>query len=67
LSARIVNKQDRVAASLGEGKTPSFTVCNIRGSRQAFDNLLPLAGVENFTDRNYQEHLDFRSQNGIRV
>jgi outer membrane receptor protein involved in Fe transport len=24
-------------------------------------------GVENFTDRNYQEHLDFRSADGYRM
>jgi iron complex outermembrane receptor protein len=67
LSARIVDNQDRVAQSLAESPTPGFTVWDIRGSWQAFDDLLLVAGVENFTDNNYQEHLDFRSQNGIRV
>ena len=55
------------AASLAESPTPGFTVWDLRGSWQAFDDLLLVAGVENFTDNNYQEHLDFRSQNGIRV
>ncbi len=67
LSARIVDNQDRVASSLAETPTPGFTIWDIRGSWQVFDDLLVVAGVENFTDRNYQEHLDFRSQNGIRV
>ncbi|MEO8499211.1 MAG: TonB-dependent receptor, partial [Planctomycetota bacterium] len=67
LSARIVNQQNRVAASLAETPTPGFTVWDLRGAWQAFDDLLLVAGIENFTDKNYQEHLDFRSQNGIRV
>ena len=67
LSARIVDNQDRVAESLAESRTPGFTVWDIRGSWQAYDDLLIVAGVENFTDNNYQEHLDFRSQNGIQV
>jgi iron complex outermembrane recepter protein len=31
------------------------------------DNLLLVSGVENFTDKNYREHLDFRSANGRQV
>ncbi|MCA9122259.1 MAG: TonB-dependent receptor [Planctomycetaceae bacterium] len=67
LSARMVASQDRVATSLAETPTSGFTVWDLRGSWQAFEDLLIVAGIENFTDKNYQEHLDFRSQNGIRV
>lgn len=29
--------------------------------------MLLIAGIENFTDRQYREHLDFRSPSGIQV
>ena len=67
IAARVVDNQDRVATSLGETPTPGFTVWDVRGFWQPLDDLLLVAGVENFTDLNYQEHLDFRSENGIRV
>lgn len=67
LSARIVDNQDRVAESLAESPTPGFTIWDIRGSWQPYDDLLLIAGIENFGDRNYREHLDFRSDNGIQV
>jgi outer membrane receptor protein involved in Fe transport len=62
LSARIVNRQDRVATSLFELPTPGFTVWDLRGVWQATHRLLLVGGVENFTDRNYREHLDFHPQ-----
>lgn len=61
LSARIVDNQDRVASSLLESVTPGFTVWDLRGYMQALDNLILVAGVENFTDKQYQEYLDYRS------
>jgi iron complex outermembrane receptor protein len=67
LSARAVDNQDRVATSLLETPTPGFTVWDLRGLWQVTDRLLCVAGVENFTDRTFREHLDFRSPNGIQV
>lgn len=69
LAARIVDNQDRVATSLLESPTSGFTVYDLRGTyRPAFmDSLLVVSGVENFTDKNYREHLDFRSPNGISI
>jgi len=67
LSARLVARQDRVATSLLETPTPSFTVWDVRSYWQATERLLLLAGVENFGDRTYREHLDFRSQSGIQM
>lgn len=64
LSARIVDNQDRVAASLLETPTPGYTVCDLRGTWQATRSCLLTAGVENFTNRNFREHLDFRSPSG---
>ncbi len=64
LSARIVDDQDRVAASLLETPTPGFTVWDLRGTYRATDSCLLVAGVENFTNKNFREHLDFRSLNG---
>ena len=52
LSARIVDDQDRIAASLGEIETPGFTTYDIRAFRRHGPWLLT-AGIENFTDKNY--------------
>lgn len=60
-AARIVMAQGRIAASLQEQKTPGFTTFDIRTFWQANKNLLLTAGVENFLDRNYREHLDLRT------
>lgn len=67
ISARVVDKQDRVATSLLETATPGFAVWDVRGYWYAIDDLLLVAGIENFTDKNYREHLDFRSPSGIQV
>lgn len=57
-SARIVDDQDRIAASLREQPTPGFTTFALRGYWQATDGLLLVGGVENLTDKFYQEHFD---------
>jgi outer membrane receptor protein involved in Fe transport len=67
LSARIVDGQDRVATSLLEVPTPGFTVWDLRAYWRATDCFLMVAGVENLGDKNYRNHLDFRSPNGIQV
>jgi hypothetical protein len=64
LSARIVNDQSRVATSLLESPTPGFTVWDLRTFWRPQKNMLLVSGVENFTDKNYREHLDFRSFDG---
>jgi len=61
LEARIVDNQDRVATSLFEQETPGFTIWNLRSYWQARENLMLIAGAENFTDKFYQEHLDYRT------
>ena len=65
LAARIVDAQRRIAASLLEVPSAGFTVWDVRGYWRATDHLLVLAGIENFTDKNYREHLNFTSQNGL--
>ena len=67
LYARVVDDQERVAASLLETPTPGFTVWDVRVYARPTEGLLLVGGVENFTDKNYREHLDFRSQNGRQV
>lgn len=67
LAARMVARQDRVATSLLESPTPGFTTWDLRGYWRPRQDLLVIAGVENFTDRQYREHLDFRAPNGIQV
>lgn len=67
LTARIVNDQRRVATSLLETPTSGFTVWDLRTFWRATDCLLIVTGVENFTDKQYREHLDFRAENGIAV
>jgi outer membrane receptor protein involved in Fe transport len=60
-SARVVAAQDRVAVSLLETPTPGFTVYDLRGYWRPNDRWLLVGGVENLTNKNYREHLDFRS------
>lgn len=67
LAARVVDNQDRVATSLLETPTPGFTIWDVRGVFQMTESTLVVAGVENFTDKHYREHLDFRSANGIQM
>ncbi len=69
LAARIVDNQDRVATSLFESATPGFTVWDLRGTYQPnrFRGLTLVSGLENFTDKNYREHLDFRSFTGTGI
>ncbi|MCS7471579.1 serine/threonine-protein kinase [Stieleria sp. ICT_E10.1] len=66
---RIVDNQDRVATSLLENKTPGFTVYDVRGTcrPRSLSGLLFVFGIENFTDKTYREHLDFRSLSGVSV
>jgi outer membrane receptor protein involved in Fe transport len=65
LTARVVDNQDRVAASLLERQTPGFTTWDLRGYWRADEGLLLVAGVENFTDKHYREHLDLRTGRGV--
>ncbi|MBC8352098.1 MAG: TonB-dependent receptor [Planctomycetes bacterium] len=65
LEARIVDNQDRVATSLFEQVTPGFTIWNLRGFWRPYDDFTVIAGVENFTNKYYQEHLDYRSGLGV--
>lgn len=69
LAARIVDNQDRVATSLLENATPGFTVYDLRGTYRPgiSPGLLLVFGLENFTDKTYREHLDFRSLSGVSV
>ncbi len=64
LESRIVAAQERVATSLLETPTPGFTLWNIRGLFQMTENLTLATGIENFTNKLYREHLDFRNQSG---
>ncbi|MBI3468762.1 MAG: TonB-dependent receptor [Planctomycetes bacterium] len=65
LAARIVDQQDRVATSLLEQETAGFTLWDLRSYWRATDSLLVVAGVENLTDKQYREHLDLRTGNGV--
>lgn len=65
VSARIVDAQDRVASSLLEQESAGFTTYDLRSFWQATHGLLLVAGVENFTDNDYHEHLDLRTGHGV--
>lgn len=65
LAARVVATQDRVAYSLGERRTGGFTTYDIRGYWQATQQLFVTTGVENFTNKFYREHLDYRTGLGV--
>ena len=66
LSARIVDNQDRVARNLLETETAGFTTYDLRGFFQVTDGVLIVAGIENLTDKNYQEHFDARNVAQVR-
>ena len=57
-AARVVQDQDRFAASLNERPTPGFATFDLRAYAQLTDKFLFTIGVENLFDRFYQEHLD---------
>jgi outer membrane receptor protein involved in Fe transport len=61
---RVTDNQSRVAVSLLESVTPGFTTWTLRSFYRPNDVLMLTAGVENFTDKAYREHLDFRSFDG---
>ncbi len=69
LSARLVDQQNRVATSLLESPTAGFAVWDLRTMIHPLPtNRLTIAlGVENFTDKNYREHFDFRASNGLAI
>ncbi len=64
VTARIVSNQDRVAESLLETPTAGFTVWDARGYWKISEKMLLTLGVENFTDQEYREYLDFRPLSG---
>jgi outer membrane receptor protein involved in Fe transport len=59
-AARIIDNQDRIALSLAEQKTPGYTTFDLRVFMRPSDNVLLILGVENFTDKQYQNHFDPR-------
>jgi len=64
LSARIVSDQNKVAASLLETPTAGFTTWDLRGYWRPSTHWQFACGIENLTNRNYREYLDFRYPNG---
>lgn len=65
LSARVADEQTRVAASLLETPTAGFTEYDLRTFWRPQKDLLIVSGVENFTNKQYRDHLDFRSENPL--
>jgi outer membrane receptor protein involved in Fe transport len=64
-TARIVDKQDQVANSLGELPDPHFTIFDLRSYWRVADFLTLTAGIENIEDRFYREHLDLLTGRGV--
>lgn len=60
-SARAVDGQERVAASLAEIATPGFTTFHINASVRLRESWNVLFGVDNVGDKFYREHLDYRT------
>ncbi len=69
LSTRLVDQQTRVASSLLETATPGFSTWDLRSvfRPRAFDQCVISSGVENFFNRRYREHFDFRTAGGRSV
>lgn len=65
LSVRIVDNQDRIARSLLERETPGFSIWDLRTYWRPAPDWVINAGVENFTNKFYREHLDFRTGFGV--
>jgi iron complex outermembrane recepter protein len=65
ISSRMVARQDRVAASLQEVETAGFATGDIRGYRWLRKGAILTGGIENFTDRYYIEHLDYRTGSDV--
>ena len=65
--SKTILAKDRVASSLLEAATPGFTIWDVRSYMRLTSSFTLLAGVENFTDKSYFEHLDFRSPGGSAV
>jgi hypothetical protein len=65
VACRLVSPQYRVATSLDEVTSAGFAVWELRGIWQPSDRMQFVGGIENFTDRNYREHLDFHSPDGL--
>lgn len=63
-SVRGVARQDRVARTLEEVETGSFFTMDLRGYKR-MNSWIWTGGVENLTDRFYQEHLDYRTGRGV--
>ncbi len=61
LSSRMVARQTRVASTLQELETAGFAVGDVRAYRWLRKRALLTGGIENFTDRFYREHLDYRT------
>ncbi len=59
-ASRIVSSQNRAATYLDEEVTPGFSTFDFRGFWQYNNYVTFIGGVENFGNRNYQEHLDSR-------
>jgi outer membrane receptor protein involved in Fe transport len=67
VSARVVRMQNRVATSLNETPTAGFTVWDLRSYWQATDSMRLVSGLENFGNKNFREHLDFRTPGGYQL
>ena len=54
---RLVARQRRVSATNGELPTGGYAILNLRGELEVVDGVSLVAGLENLTDRRYEEHL----------
>ena len=66
VSGRLVDDQNRIAASLLETATPGFSVWDTRAVFLVpnTEGMVVALGVENMFDRSYREHFDYRTQSG---
>ena len=69
ISARMVNRQTRVATSLLETPTAGFTTLDARSvfRIERVPGMFVSLGIENMFDRLYREHFDFRAPSGLSV
>ena len=67
LTAQVVAAQDRVATSLLENHTPGYTTYDARAYWEPSPRFTIFSGIENFTNKAYRTHFDFKSPSGRQV
>lgn len=67
MSAQAVAAQNRVATSLLENRTAGYTTYDARAFWEPTPRFTIFSGFENFTNKSYRTHFDFKSPGGRQI